>query len=70
MASRFQHRLGELLVQRGIISRQQLAQALVQQRSRPGFIGEILIDMGAITRGDLTHTLALQRSLSRDAATE
>lgn len=67
MASQSQRKLGELLVQRGVIGRQQLQEALVQQRRRPGFIGKILVEMGALSEQDLRKFLQFQRLASRDS---
>lgn len=50
-------KLGELLCQAGIISQQQLAQALKLQKQRGGRIGAILLELGFITNSSLVHAL-------------
>jgi len=53
-------RLGELLVQRKLISSGQLEQALLQQRTTGEFLGAVLIKMGAIKPEALLATLSEQ----------
>lgn len=62
--------LGELLIQHGLITREQLEEALLRQRSTFKYIGEILIDMGALNRRDLMRMLELQHQLSQGPAPE
>ena len=50
--------LGELLVQRGLISSEQLSTALDEQRKSGTRLGEILVERGAITRLDLAAALS------------
>lgn len=58
-----QHRLGDLLLKRGLITEQQLAQALRAQRSEGGMLGRQLILNGAISRRQMYRTLADQWGL-------
>ncbi|MFG0327433.1 MAG: GspE/PulE family protein [Phycisphaerales bacterium JB037] len=51
-------RVGEALVQQGIISEDQLGAALEQQRSTGQRLGEMLVDQGVITSSTLVHALA------------
>ena len=51
-------RLGDQLVSDGLITPEQLADALVRQRSDGGRIGGNLVDIGAITSATLVHALA------------
>ena len=51
-------RIGELLVERGVITRTQLDEALIQQRSSKEFLGAILVRVGAITEQALLETLS------------
>jgi len=67
MAQRSRPLLGELLIQHGLITREQLEEALLRQRSTFKYIGEILIDMGALNRRDLMRMLELQHQLSQGA---
>jgi len=53
-------RLGEMMVERGVITRENLETALEQQRERGKQIGQILIDLGYATETDVLNCLALQ----------
>lgn len=53
-------RLGDVLVQQQLISAEQLAQALEQQRATGKKLGRLLIDAGLITEEALAHGLARQ----------
>lgn len=53
-------RLGELLVQRGLLNEDNLAQALAYQKSSGSRLGEVLTAMGWITEENLGKTLADQ----------
>lgn len=55
-------RIGDILVEDGAISDNELSAALVEQRSSGRLIGQILVDAGVISSGVLVHALA--RSLS------
>ena len=52
--------LGELLLDRGIISQVQLDQALSVQRDKGGLIGEILVDLGFVKEDDIAQSLTAQ----------
>ena len=53
-------RLGDLLVSSGVISQEQLGQALARQKETKKRLGEELIDDGIITEQQLIDTLRLQ----------
>ena len=53
-------RLGDLLVSSGVISQEQLGQALARQKETKKRLGEALIDDGIITEQQLIDTLRLQ----------
>lgn len=55
-------RIGELLIERGLATPEQIAQALDQQRE-VGRLGQILVEMRVVTQGDLTKVLADQYGL-------
>jgi len=57
-AVRRQRRLGEILVDEGIISRESLDKALKLQKSK---LGEILVELGACKPEDLERAVQLQR---------
>jgi type IV pilus assembly protein PilB len=53
--------LGELLIERGIITRQQVEKALEHQRSHPGVLfGEMLITLGYATEENIAQALTCQ----------
>ena len=53
-------RIGELLVSEGLIAREQLAQALQEQRANGGRLGYTLVKLGIIEELTLTRLLARQ----------
>jgi len=52
--------LGELLLDRGIISQAQLDQALNYQRVKGGLIGEVLVELGFAKEEDIAQSLTAQ----------
>lgn len=52
--------VGEILLEKGIITPEQLDEALMLQRRRDGFIGEILIGLGYASEEDIAGCLAIQ----------
>jgi hypothetical protein len=56
-------RVGQILVERGAITQQQLDNALQTQRTQGGRLGEILLHQGAITESELTRVLSEQLSI-------
>ena len=52
--------LGELLVERGIITHQQLDKALAVQKEKGGLIGEILVELGFVKEEDIAQALTAQ----------
>ena len=52
--------LGELLMERGLISKQQLDEALALQKDKGGLIGEILVDLGFAKEEEIAKTLTAQ----------
>ncbi|GAK59182.1 type IV pilus assembly protein PilB [Candidatus Vecturithrix granuli] len=53
-----QKRLGECLVQAGVITEEQLENALRLQQERHGFLGQILLEMGWITDKQLCQAIS------------
>jgi MSHA biogenesis protein MshE len=51
-------RLGDLLLEKKLISEQQLKEALVEQRVSGRKLGRVLIDIGAVSEADLHNCLA------------
>jgi hypothetical protein len=54
--------LGELLVMRGLLSEENIASALAEQRRTKRRLGQILIDRGLISAAALDSTLSEQAS--------
>jgi len=50
--------LGDLLLEKKLISEQQLKEALAEQRNSGRKLGRVLIDIGAVSEADLHGTLA------------
>jgi type IV pilus assembly protein PilB len=55
--------LGEILIQRKRITREQLEAALQVQKEKSGFIGEILVSMGILDERDIVVALVIQCGL-------
>lgn len=52
--------LGELLIDSGIITQQNLEQALGIQKEKGGLIGEIMVELGFISEEDIAQALTVQ----------
>ena len=52
--------VGDILLEKGIITPEQLQAALAQQKKRDGFLGEVLISLGYATEEDIAACLAIQ----------
>jgi murein DD-endopeptidase MepM/ murein hydrolase activator NlpD len=61
-------RVGEVLTQKGLITKEELAQALVTQRRTQIKLGEVLIQQGLVTRRQLNHALSEQQRRNWTAA--
>lgn len=55
--------LGEMLVENGVISQEQLNGALAVQKTEGGLIGIILVSQGIISEQKLVEYLALQAKI-------
>ena len=53
-------RVGDLLVQKGYITDDQLSQALEKQREEKGKLGEVLINMGLVTEEQFSGVICAQ----------
>ncbi|MGH2885624.1 MAG: hypothetical protein ACRDPA_23480, partial [Solirubrobacteraceae bacterium] len=60
MASAAKRRLGDIFVERGLISAEQLKAALAAQRDSGAKLGEVLVELGFITRVGLAGVIAEQ----------
>lgn len=52
--------LGELLMERGIISQQQLDHALSTQKARGGLLGQVLVELGFATEEQIAQAITAQ----------
>lgn len=57
-------RLGEILVSDGLLTSDELQQALAEQRSSGKLLGEVLLGMGFVAQADLLTVLAKQQGIS------
>ncbi len=53
-------RLGELLVETGLLSPENLAKALSAQQTKKGRLGEVIVEMGLASEEEIAHTVAVQ----------
>lgn len=52
--------LGQLLVDKGLVTSSELSQALLQQEASGKRIGELLVELGAVNERDMVEVLAMQ----------
>lgn len=57
---KYHRKLGDLLMERRLVTASQLEDALKIQREKGGKLGEILVDMGVLWEEDVVHTIAAQ----------
>ena len=53
-------RLGEVLLERGVVTRPELEQALAHQQSHGGLLGQVLIQLGFVTEQEIALALTAQ----------
>ena len=53
-------RIGEVLVERGLINRKELERALAHQKEHGGLMGQILIQLGCVTEDEVALALTAQ----------
>jgi len=53
-------RLGEILIEQGVLDNESLERALVKQKSEGGLLGEVLLKMGLVKEEDIVIALAQQ----------
>lgn len=56
-------KLGEILVDEGLLKEEQIQDALRVQRERGGLLGEVLIHIGAVTEHDIARAISKQFGL-------
>jgi len=64
MQKKITKRLGELLVDRGLVTNEQLEAALTDQKKNGGLLGEILVGWGYTTEEAIVEALASQYGFS------
>ncbi len=52
--------LGELLIERGAINREELTMAIAYQKDKGGLLGEVLVKLNFATEEDIAQTLTCQ----------
>lgn len=52
--------LGQILVERGVISADQLKEVVATQKRQGGLIGEVIVSLGFAKEEDIAHCLSLQ----------
>ncbi|GEM_PF-1833801 len=55
--------IGELLLNTGHVTAEQLEVALHTQKARPGYLGEILVGLDFVTADEIAHAIAAQHKL-------
>lgn len=55
-------RLGEVLIDSGLVTEDQLGLALAEQKRNGGFLGDVLSDLGFVTPGQISKLLAKESS--------
>lgn len=60
MAQTTRKRLGEILIEDGLLSQESLSEALCHQKKTGGLIGQILIQLGYVTEEELVGALGKQ----------
>ncbi|MFC1808422.1 GspE/PulE family protein [Candidatus Omnitrophota bacterium] len=58
-----QYLLGEILVKRGNITKEQLDYAIAEQRDRGGYLGKVIIEMGYATHDEVCEALSNQLNI-------
>jgi len=53
-------RIGEVLLERGVITQKELERALAHQKERGGLMGQVLIELGFVTEEEIALALTAQ----------
>lgn len=59
----YRRRIGEILVNQGVISQEQLEESLVIQGKTSELLGTILLDLGLVSEADIAKTICIQYQL-------
>jgi len=57
-------RIGQLLIERGIVTEAQVKEALEQAKTQGGALGQMLVQLGYATEDDVVHALAEQAGMN------
>ena len=60
MKKKIDKQLGQLLLEKGIISVRQLTEALVFQKEKGGLIGQILVKLGYAKEEEIAQAITIQ----------
>jgi len=60
MKKKIDKQLGQLLLEKGIISVRQLTEALVFQKEKGGLIGQILVNLGYAKEAEIAQAITIQ----------
>ncbi len=60
MGRRVTKRIGEILLERGVVSHQQIEKALAHQKEHGGLMGQTLIQLGFVTEEEIALALTAQ----------
>jgi hypothetical protein len=63
MRERSKRRLGEILIEDGVMTQENLEEALIQQKKDGGVIGQILVRLGYVTEENLIAALCKQLTI-------
>lgn len=63
MRERSKKRVGEILIEDGVLTQANLEEALIQQKKEGGIIGQILIRLGYVTEENLVAALSKQLNI-------
>ncbi len=58
-----QKQIGQMLIERGLLTAEQLNQALETQRQTTQLVGEVLVDLGFVEKQALYEALATQMGI-------
>lgn len=64
--SRFTKRLGEIMVESGLISYTTLEHALENQRNNSKLLGAVLVEMGVVDLNEIIDALAIQKGMFKE----
>ena len=58
-------RLGDFLLESGLLDEGELARSLAEQRSKRGKLGEVIVSLGMSTEMEIAQVLSLQLGIPR-----